>query len=149
MADNVNYNPTGSTQIASDEVGGVHYQRIKPAFGEDGTATDVSLTNPMPTTITQGELVECLEALRMSLQSLNRTIGSSYPDTAGRLRVAIDSITGALTLATITTVGTVTTVTTCSTLTNQSQIGGISANNQVPALMTMTADNLRRNITVS
>lgn len=149
MPDNIGYTPGIGASIAADEIGGNLFQRIKPTFGDDGTAVDVSITNPMPATITQGELVECLEALRMSLQSLNKTIGSSYPDTAGRLRVAIDSITGALTLATITTVGTVTTVTTCSTLTNQSQIGGISANNQVPALMTMTADNLRRNITVS
>ena len=146
MADNVNYNPTGTTQIASDDVGGVQYQRIKPAFGEDGTATDVSNTNPMPVTISQGELVECLEALRMSMQSLNRTIGSSYPDAAGRLRVAIDAISASLTLATITTV---TTVTTVGTVTNQTQMGGFSANNQIPALLTMTADNLRRNITVS
>jgi hypothetical protein len=146
MADNVNYNPTGSTPIASDDVGGVQYQRIKPAFGVDGSATDVSLINPLPATITQGELIECLEAMRMALVSLNKTIGMTYPDTAGRLRVAIDAITASLTLATITTV---TTVTTCSTLTNQSQIGGISANQQIPALLQISAESLRRNISVS
>ena len=149
MPDNVNYNPTGSTPIASDDVGGVQYQRIKPAFGDDGSATDVSLTNPMPATITQGELIECLESLRMAMQSLNKTIGSNYPDTAGRLRVAIDAITASLTLATITTVGTVTTVTTCSTLTNQTQIGGLQANPQIPALLQIGAETIRRNITVT
>jgi len=145
MPDNVNYNPSGSTPIASDDVGGVQYQRIKPAFGEDGSATDVSLVNPMPTTITQGEIIEALETLRMLLHSLTRSIGLSIPDTAGRLRVSID----AGTLPTVTTVSTVTTVTTCSTLTNQAQVGGYAANMQIPALMNGGADSLRRNITVT
>lgn len=139
MPDNVNYNPSGSTPIASDDVGGVQYQRIKPAFGEDGSATDVSLVNPMPTTITQGEIIEALETLRMLLHSLTRSIGLSIPDTAGRLRVSVDAGT----------LPTVTTVTTCSTLTNQAQVGGYAANMQIPALMNGGADSLRRNITVT
>jgi hypothetical protein len=142
MPDNVNYNPSGSTPIASDDVGGVQYQRIKPAFGEDGSATDVSLVNPMPTTITQGEIIEALETLRMLLHSLTRSIGLSIPDTAGRLRVSVDA-------GTLPTVTTVTTVTTCSTLTNQAQVGGYAANMQIPALMNGGADSLRRNITVT
>ena len=40
-------------------------------------------------------------------------------------------------------------LTTCSTLTNQSQVGGYGANDQIPALMHLSADSLRRNITVS
>lgn len=140
MPDNVNYAPSGSTLIASDDVGGIQYQRVKQSFGEDGTATDVSLTNPLPATITQGEIVECLEAIRMSVQSLNRTIGLAYPDTSGRLRILLDSITANLTLATVTNV---------TTLTNQSQMGGLSAAPQIPAIMQFAADNLRRNITVN
>lgn len=148
MPDNVNYNPSGSTPIASDDVGGVQYQRIKPAFGEDGSATDVSLVNPMPTTITQGEIIEALETLRMLLHSLTRSIGLSIPDTAGRLRVSVDA--GTLpAVTTVSTVTTVTTVTTCSTLTNQAQVGGYAANMQIPALMNGGADSLRRNITVT
>ena len=143
MPDNVNYAPSGSTLIASDDVGGIQYQRVKQSFGEDGTATDVSLTNPLPATITQGEIVECLEAIRMSVQSLNRTIGLAYPDTSGRMRILLDSITASLTLATVSTVTTVT------TLTNQSQMGGLSAVPQIPAIMQFAADNLRRNITVN
>jgi hypothetical protein len=34
-------------------------------------------------------------------------------------------------------------------LTNQSQVGGYGANDQIPALMHLSADSLRRNITVS
>jgi hypothetical protein len=38
---------------------------------------------------------------------------------------------------------------TLTTLTNQSQVGGYGANDQIPALMHLSADGLRRNITVS
>ena len=49
MADNVIISEasTGRT-VAGDEVGGVLYQRIKPAVGADGTAVDVSDAAPMP-----------------------------------------------------------------------------------------------------
>jgi hypothetical protein len=36
-----------------------------------------------------------------------------------------------------------------STLSNQSQMGGFAAQDQIPALMRLSADNLRRNISVS
>ena len=38
---------------------------------------------------------------------------------------------------------------TLATLTNQAQVGGFAANDQIPALMHLQADNLRRNITVT
>lgn len=122
---------------------------------DDGkTAKDIGADNPLPIQVL-GEAIEAIEAMRMSLQALNRTIGLMQPDAAARMRVAIDSISASLTLATITTVGTVTTVTTVttvstvSTLTNQSQIGGIAANDQVPSLMRLAADSLRRSINVT
>jgi hypothetical protein len=148
MTDNVAYTPGSGATIAADDVSGVLYQRIKPAFGDDGSATDVSLTNPMPTQV-YGEMLEAIEAFRMSMQALTRTIGQTMPDTAGRMRIAIDAISASLTLATITTVGTVTTVTTVSTLSNQTNIGGLPATEQIPSLMRMGADSLRRNISVS
>ena len=143
MADNSTLPATGDV-VAADEISGVKFQRMKLVHGDDGVnAGDVSLTNPYPITLTQGEVVEALEAMRMAVQSLNRTIGQSMPDVAGRLRVVVDSITGALTLATITT------VTTVSTVTNQTQVGGNPAFEQIPALMRLAADSLRRNITAS
>lgn len=49
MADEVEISlQSGGAKIAADEIAGLHHQRVKPQFGEDGTATDVSLTNPMP-----------------------------------------------------------------------------------------------------
>jgi hypothetical protein len=146
MSDNSTLPATGDV-IATDDIGGVNYQRIKLIHGSDGVNDgDVSLNNPYPVTLTQGEVVEALEAMRMAVQSLSRSIGQSMPDVAGRLRVVVDAITGSLTLATITTVGTVTTV---STMTNQTQVGGNPAFEQIPALMRLGADSLRRNVSVT
>lgn len=33
---------------ATDDIGGQHYQRVKANYGDDGSATDVSLRFPMP-----------------------------------------------------------------------------------------------------
>jgi hypothetical protein len=57
--------------------------------------------------------------------------------TASNLQVTVGSIAGGQTIATV------------STLTNQTQIGGFNANDQIPALMHMQADSLRRNISVT
>lgn len=147
MTDNVILNPgAGGDTVAADDIAGIKYQRIKNGFGEEGVYADVSTTTPMPVTVPSGELIEAIEALRMTIGSLSRTIGLSIPDLLGRQRVSLDAITGGLTLGTITTVGTTTTV---GTVTNQTQIGGFVAADQIPSLMHMSADNLRRNITVT
>lgn len=149
MPDNVGYTPGTGASIAADDIGGVLHQRVKIGVGADGSATDVSKSNPMPTVV-YGELLEAIEALRMATQSLTRSgLGLVMPDTAARLRVAIDSISASLTLATVTSVGTVTTVSTVTTLTNQSQIGTIAANDHIPALMRMAANGLRDRISVT
>lgn len=142
MADNVGYTPGTGATIAADDIGGALHQRVKISVGADGVATDVSAENPLPVQMTS-EVLEALSAQRAALEALAMSIGRSMPDVSGRLRVAIDSITGALTLATITTVGTV------NTVSNQSNVGGFAANDQVPALMRLAADTLTRNITVT
>jgi hypothetical protein len=48
MADNVGFTPGSGATIAADDVGGVLYQRMKLAFGDDGSASDVSDTNHLP-----------------------------------------------------------------------------------------------------
>ena len=150
MADNIGYTPGAGATIAADDIGGVLHQRIKIGIGGDGVATDISTANPMPVQET-GELVEAIEALRMAVQSLTRSVGQTLPDTAARMRVNIETgsnvaITSLPTLSTVTTVGTVTTVATTS---NQTSMGGIIAVDQIPALMCMAAQGLRRNITVT
>jgi hypothetical protein len=94
---------------------------------------------PVPIDAT-GELIEAIEAMRMAIASLTRSIGQSMPDTAGRLRVNVE--TGAVTVGS----GTITTVT---TLTNQTQVGGLAATEHIPSLMRLGADSVRRNITTS
>lgn len=60
MADNTELNPgSGGDMIASDDIGGVKWQRIKFTLGADGANDgDVSATNPMPVTgpLTDAEL---------------------------------------------------------------------------------------------
>lgn len=60
MADNVTFQsgtlatvPDGSI-VAADTIAGVLHQRVKIEFGVDGTATDVSATNPLPVTLSTG-----------------------------------------------------------------------------------------------
>jgi hypothetical protein len=50
MSDNVPITAGAGTNIASDDVGGIQYQRVKLSYGPDGSATDANLTYPMPIT---------------------------------------------------------------------------------------------------
>lgn len=50
MADNVAITPGVGTSIATDDIGGVQYQRVKVTFGVDGSASDVNSGNPLPVT---------------------------------------------------------------------------------------------------
>jgi hypothetical protein len=155
MSDNTRLNPgEGGDLYAADELAtvngqaaeaGLKVQRVKAGFGADGDLKDVSTDQPLPVSL-YGEAIEALEAIRMATQALTRTMGQMQPDAAARMRVAVDSISAGLTLATITTV---TTVTTVATLTNQTQIGGLAATEQIPSLMRLGADSLRRNVSVS
>jgi hypothetical protein len=48
MSDNVTVTAGAGTAIAADNISSVFYQRVKPAFGADGSAADVSDANPLP-----------------------------------------------------------------------------------------------------
>jgi hypothetical protein len=102
--------------------------------GRQAGLTDTQLrAAPVPVDMT-GELLEATEALRMCARQLSRTVGLLYPDTAGRMRVIFDANSA---MASI------------STVNNQLAMGGISANDQVPALMRLRANTVRANINVS
>jgi hypothetical protein len=148
MADNVGYTPGSGATVAADDIGGALYQRVKLTHGVDGSAVDASSTDPLPSIIPSGELVDAIEALRMAVHSLSRSIGLITVDpSSGRLRAEVTQATAAsLNMSATISSGTVTTV---STVTNQSQVGGLNANDQIPAFTTLRADNLRRNITVT
>jgi hypothetical protein len=92
-----------------------------------------------------GELVQAIAALRMAMASLTKSIGYALPNTQGfPIFEARQSVAGNLVISAQQN-GTWNT----ATVTNQSQVGGFSANDQIPALMHLQADNLRRNIAVS
>lgn len=48
MADNVAITAGVGTPVASDDVGGVHFQRIKLDIGGDGATSPVVVGNPLP-----------------------------------------------------------------------------------------------------
>ena len=48
MADNIGYTPGTGATVAADDVSGVLYQRVKLAFGADGSANDVASGNGLP-----------------------------------------------------------------------------------------------------
>lgn len=50
MVDN-STTPSTGLPVASDDVGGFQYQRIKVTFGPDGSASDVTNSNPFPVSI--------------------------------------------------------------------------------------------------
>jgi hypothetical protein len=148
MADNVAITPGSGAIAAADDIGGVLFQRVKVSHGADGSATDTSVSNPLPIAA-YGELVEAIEAMRMAVNTLTRTIGLVTVDPAtGRLRAEVVQASASLLLATV-SIATNQTLTTLSTLSNQTQMGGFAAQDQIPALMRLSADNLRRNISVS
>jgi len=155
MADNVGYTAGTGTQIATREVpysgdtANMQVVALATVTGPDDgkTATDVTEGTPLPVAV-YGELIEAIESMRMAVNALTKTIGYALPNAQGfpimEVRQATQSNlnvnasqTGTWNLGTLTT------------LTNQSQIGGFSANDQIPALMHLQADNLRRNIGVS
>ena len=156
MADNVGYTPGSGELVAtretqySGQTAQVQVVGLATFSGLDDAkqATDISEENPMPVAA-YGELIEAIEALRMAVQALTRSgLGQSMPDTAGRLRVLVEqptagnlqgtfSIAGGQTLAALTT------------LTNQTQIGGLAATEQIPSLMRLGADASRNNIIVT
>jgi hypothetical protein len=135
MADNVAITPGSGAIAAADDIGGVLYQRVKVSHGADGSATDTSEAAPLPIAA-YGELVEAIEAMRMAIHALTRSVGLLTVDPAtGRLRAEVIA-----SLASNQTLG---------TLSNQTLMGGLSASEQIPALMRISADNLRRNISVT
>ncbi len=81
MADNVAVTPGSGATIAADELAGsVYIQRVKPAWGVDGTATDVSASDPMPVvqtgTIAAVTTVSAVTAITNALPAGDNNIGN-------------------------------------------------------------------------
>jgi hypothetical protein len=143
MADNVGYTPGVGATIAADDIGGILYQKVKMIHGADGIAHETADNNPLPVTATQ-ELMQAIEAMRMAIHALTRTIGLAQVNPlTGRMLVDPSGVTSPIS-------GTVSANQSGTwNITNLATIGGVAANSQVQSFERMTADNLRRNINVT
>lgn len=143
MADNVGYTPGSGETIATDDIGGVQYQRVKPVWGVDGVANDVNATTPLPVEVI-GELTNAIEAMRMAINALTRTVGLAQVNPlTGRLLVDQSAITQPVS-------GTVAATQSGTwNISNLVQIGGANANSVPLSMERGAADNLRRNINVT
>jgi hypothetical protein len=153
MSDNVGYTPGSGELVAtrqtqySGQTAQVQVVGLATLSGDDDAkiATDLSPGNPMPVAA-YGELIEAIEALRMAVHALTRSgLGQAMPDTAGRLRVLVEQATAGNLQGTFSIAG----GQTLATLTNQVQMGGLPATEQIPSLMRLGADSSRRNIAVT
>lgn len=61
MADNITL-PGASSVVASDDIAGVQYQRVKLSHGVDGVAVDASGTDPLPVTLSAIRLEDTAHA---------------------------------------------------------------------------------------
>jgi hypothetical protein len=143
MADNVGYTPGVGAIIAADDIGGILYQKVKMIHGADGVAHETADSNPLPVTATQ-ELMQAIEAMRMAIHSLTRTIGLAQVNPlTGRMLVDPSGVTSPVSGSVTANQGGT------WNITNLATIGGVAANSQVQSFERMTADNLRRNINVT
>ena len=115
-------------------------------FWDDSTY--VSVETPMPVAA-YGELLEAIEAMRFAINTLTKTIGMSLPNAQGFPIMEVRQATAGSMNVTASVSGTVTSNIGTGSLANQTQIGGFACNDQIPALMHLQADNLRRNISVT
>lgn len=78
MADNVPITAGTGTDIATDDVGGVQYQRVKATWGPDGTAndTDVASGKPMPVQLRGSDGTDRSNALPVSVASAQIASGA-------------------------------------------------------------------------
>lgn len=120
MANNIIVKDANSSNVTmkTTETGGVH------------TASSIP----------EGEILEVLQAIRMTLNSLTKIIGN-YQTANGVLQ-----ITGTgLGISTLPTVSSVTSVSSVSGITNLSQLDTVLA----PKITGIFTDNIRKNITVT
>ena len=148
VPDNIGYTPGTGATVAADDIGGVLYQRIKPTYGADGSATDVSESNGLPVQAV-GELIEAVEAMRIAVASLVKTIGVALPNASGQPIMEVRQNNAGNLNVNVNTVTTLGTMTTLNTLLNQASMGTYSTADYMGALYHLQADNLRRNIAVT
>lgn len=98
MSDNTQLNfGAGGDLLATDDIGGVKYQRVKLTYGDDGVAVDASSTNPVPTAdLTARETLEAVKALNDSLLYFTTALLDKLPrlDRSDRANVMVSDASG-------------------------------------------------------
>lgn len=85
MVDNVQVNPmVGGAIIATDEIDGVQYQRIKVGYGVDGAFHDVHSGDPLPALLLSGTVVG---SARLTVPAAG--VAVQLPDQAGVYGVTV------------------------------------------------------------
>lgn len=118
----------------------------------DGNLQGVSASNPMPVTaptalLTAADRTENL--IEMMARIVKLLESNAVVDSAQRQRITLDSITGALTLATVTTVGTVSTITagTITTVNNLAANAGMDREQYINIARNTYATGIRTQLT--
>lgn len=142
MSDSVPITPGSGANITVDTLpDGTKAQAVKVLLGGDGVNGGfVSPDSPLPVAA-YGELVEAVQALYLAIDSLCRSIGYALPNALGQPIFEARQATPGNLQVTASLAGNQT----LTTLTNQAQIGGFAANDQVFALMRMSEDALIAN----
>ncbi len=105
MADNILITPGTVTPCATDDIGGVHYQRVKVTFGVDGAAADVSAGDPLPVSGTFYQATQPVSISAMPSTPVTGTFWQATQPVSGT--VTINAIpTGANVIGAVTQSGT-------------------------------------------
>lgn len=135
MADDVTFQsttlatPAVGTIVAGDLISGVIYQRVKPVYGVDGSATDVSSTNPFPVSLINGT-VSAVQSGAWSITNVGSVTTVNAVTTVG----TVNTVTAVTTVGTVNTVTAVTTVGTVNTVSAVTTVAAVTAiTNALPA----------------
>lgn len=170
MADNVGYTPGTGATVAADDIGGVLHQRVKIGVGVDGSAVDVSSSNPMPVSVDTATPLNVKIADVSTTTPIPVTAASSLPVTISEtdpLTLRVENVRNLMNLVlqlldsprgydkslqrqrstVVVESGTVTAVTTVSTVSNISTIDGIQGRiGQIGQNLSAWADCVRSRI---
>lgn len=154
MSDNIELNPgTGGAVAATDDVGGVHFQRVKLDLGGDGVSAPVAgslpvsgdfyqatqpvsaAALPLPAGAATDSTLQALQALNDTMLYMLGAILEKMPRVTGNDQAAVSIETGS-----VTTVGTVS---------NMTNIGGRHTANVADAMTMAGTSHIYNNITVS
>lgn len=98
MTDNFAFNPAGASTGASDEIGGVHYPRVKIVWGVDGSVADASASNPLPVLGTAGTAL----LGKVKTKFINATFGTITRPAATDAYAANDAVSNSITDGSVT-----------------------------------------------